>query len=166
MSNQTLAISGITIHQDEQGRFCLNDLHKASGGEQKHQPSNWLRNQQTIDLIGLLKSEESITGIRVILTKQGLGTYVVKELVYAYAMWISPKFHLQVIRAYDALVTGTFRDTLTEFLKPITETITLRDFEWRKQVIYQAFENLEKAQVSTMITISGKELLASKCFEK
>jgi phage anti-repressor protein len=54
----------------------------------------------------------------------------------------------------------------SEFLKPITEPIALVDFEWRRNVIYQAIENLEKAQVTKMITLSGEELLAGKCFEK
>ncbi|MEY4768968.1 MAG: hypothetical protein RL637_1607 [Pseudomonadota bacterium] len=52
-----------------------------------------------------------------------------------------------------------------EFLSPITEPITLADFNWRKKVIYRAFKNLEKAQVETMITVSGKELLANNYLE-
>ncbi len=54
----------------------------------------------------------------------------------------------------------------SEFLSPITQPITLADFNWRKETILRAIENLENAQVSTMITVSGKELLTGNCFEK
>lgn len=173
MSNQTLAISGITIYQDSKGRFCLNDLHKAAGEQQKHRPKYWLENQQTIELIaelaaGGIPPSEKINDLEPVNIVKGFGekqgTYVIKELVYAYAMWISPKFHIQVIRAYDALVTQKTFDF--EFLKPITETITLEDFNWRKEIISKAIENLEKAHVLMTITVSGAELLAGKCLER
>lgn len=96
-----LIIAGNAITQDEQGRFCINDLHRAAGEQSRHKPSNWLQLQSTGDLC----KEIEIAGIPAILKKQGLGTFVCKELVYAYAMWISPAFHLKVIRAYDDMVT-------------------------------------------------------------
>lgn len=103
----TLAILGTTIRQDAEGRFCLNDCHKAAGGSPKDAPAQWLRNDQTKALIEELSDVEICTSP--VSTKKGganQGTYACKELVYAYAMWISPSFNLQVIRAFDALVTG------------------------------------------------------------
>ena len=112
-NTQPLAIGDFLIRQDEDGRYCINDLHKASGSAEKHKPFNFMRNQQTKDLIQeieqnnmMLNSEHhKITAVNTV-KGRGLkqGTFVVKELVYYYAMWISAKFHLTVIRAYDAMV--------------------------------------------------------------
>lgn len=98
-----IQIANIGIKQDDQGRYCLNDLHRASGNEAKHKPSEWLRNKQTVELI----DELSKAGFPAIESKQQLGTFVAKQLVYAYAMWISPSFHLKVINTFDAVSTNT-----------------------------------------------------------
>jgi len=100
-----LVISETAIRLDQEGRYCLNDLHKASGGENRHRPSMWAENSQVQELI----AEIAKAGIPALVSIKGgtaPGTFVVKELVYAYAMWISPAFHLKVIRAYDALATS------------------------------------------------------------
>lgn len=114
----TLVISGHAIQQDQQGHFCLNDLHRAAGGEKRHQPSNWLATVQARELIDELTTP-GIPGvvnspIMVVNGGNARGTYAVKELVYAYAMWISAKFHVSVIRAYDALVTGKIQNQIDE----------------------------------------------------
>lgn len=107
-NNQPLIIGDFSIRQDEDGRYCLHDLHKASGGAEKHQPAFFIRNKQTKDLIAEIESEKHSanlqSAVKTINGGNGRGTYVVKELVYSYAMWISAKFHLTVIRAYDAMV--------------------------------------------------------------
>lgn len=103
-----ISVAGVDIAMDQAGRFCLNDLHKASGNEARHQPAQFLRLDQTGALVTELGAELGDMGnpISVIRGGQAQGTYVCKELVYAYAMWISTKFHLQVIRTFDAVATG------------------------------------------------------------
>lgn len=131
-----LTIADTAIRQDAEGRYCLNDLHRAAGGEKRHQPSDWLRLKQTQELI----AELAVPGIPGTLKNQPLaviqggtqqGTYVAKELVYAYAMWISAVFHLKVIRAYDALVAQpaapAIPQTLPEALRLAAEAIEERD---------------------------------------
>ncbi|GGA80591.1 hypothetical protein GCM10011369_23150 [Neiella marina] len=85
------------------GLYSLNDVHKAAGYLNKQKPSLFLRNEHTKDLITEIEGcTDLCTPLK---TVHGIGTFVSKELVYAYAMWISPKFHLQVIRAFDAMIS-------------------------------------------------------------
>ena len=105
-----LVVADIQVRMDNEGRYCLNDLHKAAGGAEKHAPYKWDRRGQIDDLVDELKKTSQmggnnwVTPISSVGGRNG-GTFVVKELVYAYAMWISPAFHLKVIRAYDTLQT-------------------------------------------------------------
>ncbi|MDU4393283.1 MAG: KilA-N domain-containing protein [Acinetobacter ursingii] len=116
-NNKPLTIGEFTIRQQQGEYYCLNDLHKASGYDKKHQPAFFMRNQQTKDLIEEINRSANLQinadtpsanlqkpPFIKINDGENNGTYVVKELAYAYAMWISPKFHLMVIRAYDSLV--------------------------------------------------------------
>lgn len=100
MSN--LAILNTSIRSYE-NLFSLNDLHQASGGEDKHRPTRFVRLDQTKELITeIQKDDPNSTALKVIRGTHG-GTYACEELVLAYAMWISPKFHLIVLRAFLAM---------------------------------------------------------------
>ena len=95
MSN--LAILNTSIRSYE-NLFSLNDLHQASGNLTKHKPAFFLRIDMTKDLIAEIE-KETPNALKVIRGAQG-GTYACEELMLAYAMWISPKFHLVVLRAF------------------------------------------------------------------
>ena len=107
-----LTILDNTIHTVD-GLYSLNDLHRASGGSRKHQANNFMRLESTRGLIHEIeRSSDMRNEIKTVAYKviqggnsQEQGTFVCRELVYSYAMWISPRFQLLVIRAFDSMVT-------------------------------------------------------------
>ncbi|HID5264623.1 TPA: KilA-N domain-containing protein [Enterobacter hormaechei] len=110
-------IAGVEITTDAAGRFNLNALHRASGGDNGKRPSLWLVNKQAQDLIEEL-SRNSCLGQEVIKTVKGginPGTFAHELLAIEYAGWISPSFRLQV--------NQTFLDFRTGKLAPVSSSL-------------------------------------------
>lgn len=98
----SFAIGEVSIRQQD-GLFSLNDLHRASGGELRHRPVEFIRLEQTQELIReLQKGGDSHLFLNTVKGRNG-GTYACRELVIAYAAWISAAFHLKVIRVFLAV---------------------------------------------------------------
>lgn len=99
--NQLPVIAGVEITTDEQGRFNLNALHKASGEGEGKAPAKWLRNSQVKDLVQELTDGQNCPS-PVETRKGGLeqGTFAHELLAVSYAGWISPAFQLKVNQVF------------------------------------------------------------------
>lgn len=113
MSDSKALTIGATSVRQVGGLFSLNDLHKESGARPRHRPGYFLENEQTQALV----KEIETAGIPAVKTKEGRGggTYACRELVIAYAAWISAAFHLKVIRVFLA-VTAPKSETVLSAL--------------------------------------------------
>jgi hypothetical protein len=99
MSNQLTILK--TSVRSYENLFSLNDLHIASGNLEKHSPRRFTRLDTTKALIAEIEKDNQ-HALKIIRGTNG-GTYACEELVIAYAMWISPQFHLVVLRAFMAM---------------------------------------------------------------
>jgi len=95
----------------------------------------------------LIKEVEK-AGNPAILSKQGLGTFVCKELVIHYGMWISPSFSLQVIRTFLAVqeqgslkLSQTTTDQRTPLRQAVSALVGLRgiDYSTAYKMVHQRF---------------------------
>ena len=115
----TIQLFGTTIKQTAQNTYDLKGVFTAAGSKPADRPNYWLTSKQAKDYIKLLTVRYNANaGIpafeqnqRVISVTQGSGvngggTFVCRELVYAYAMWVSVEFLDAVIQAFDALATN------------------------------------------------------------
>ena len=179
--NPIIAINQIQIRETK-GLYCLNDLHRAAGNEKRHKPDNWLRNQQTQELIaefggnptsqiweakGNPASQIPVAkqNQKIIQVMNGVGTFVCRDLVYAYAMWINPRFHVSVIRAFDALVSGSVNavpQTLPDALRLAADLAEQNQHQQARLAVAEpkaaAFDVLSGRNDAYNITLVAKHL--------
>ncbi|HGE5848922.1 TPA: KilA-N domain-containing protein [Escherichia coli] len=146
--NNLMVIDGIEVRRDAYGRYSLNDLHRAavaSGANARtKEPGKFLSSQQITELVQELIDTQNLGVGSFNETTQNLGskpvskiegrnggTYVCKELVYAYAMWISPSFHLKVIRTFD-MVTSALEKLSGQAADKMQAGVILLDFMRRE----------------------------------
>ena len=122
----TLTVADTRIRQDANGRYCLNDLHKAAvaagANKRSKEPGEFFKATRTKELLVLLEQESftqklgdettpTITEIprnaplakNVGGSAEDTGTYVCIELVIAYGQFVSAAFDLKVIRTFLAV---------------------------------------------------------------
>lgn len=117
MSNLTILKTAIRQFDN---LYSLNDLHQISGNNQAQKPSNFTRLETTQELVSEIQKEDPTTQpLKTLRGTQG-GTYACEELALAYAMWISPKFHLVVLRAFLAMHKGELQNSAQ--IAPLTIT--------------------------------------------
>lgn len=85
-----MAIEGVKVRQDDEGRYCLNDLQKAATvgrNPRTVEVHEYMRRPETEELIAELENTGN-SRIKPVTTRRGRngGTFVAKELVYAYAI--------------------------------------------------------------------------------
>ncbi|WP_299726467.1 KilA-N domain-containing protein [uncultured Endozoicomonas sp.] len=72
----------VKTHPEDETLYCLNDIHKSSGGEKKNQPNHFKEYSNSRKFGSKIKSLSGRYG----------GSYADEKTVYKYAAWIDDTF--------------------------------------------------------------------------
>lgn len=168
------SIAGVEITTDDQGRFNLNTLHKASGEGDNKAPAQWLRNAQAKQLVQeLIDMQICISPIEA--RKGGIeqGTFAHELLAVSYAGWISPSFQLKVNQVFLDYRSGKLQpashlDPMVALRDPATmrslllgyseKVLELEDQLKVTQPKAEALDRIATADGSLCITDAAKHL--------
>lgn len=110
-------IESISIRRDPQGRYSLNDLHRAAmmagKATESQRPGNFLKADTVQAFIDAYDAEESdatkiasvdakkIASVHSVKGGKNQGTYAAELIAIRYAAWIDPSFEVKVYRTFQ-----------------------------------------------------------------
>lgn len=107
----------VEVTMDDNGRYCLNDLFKASGATMSKKPNEFFRHKASdVSLVKLTAGNpallpEDFESYAVMVGKgRGSKTFAPLKVVYKYASFISKEFENAVYDAFTKLTTGDVKE--------------------------------------------------------
>lgn len=102
-----IRVSGVTVRRDADGRYSLNDLHKAAMANGKatdvHRPASFLRTVNVQHFVQILSDAQNCASVVSVKGGTNQGTYAVELVAIRYAAWIDPAFEVQVYQTFQAV---------------------------------------------------------------
>jgi len=126
------------IRQDKEGRYCLNDLHKAAIASglpvARKNPAEFFRTDmannfvESVKKAGLLTTEEPVVPFTVRNGGKNPGTYAVRLVAQRYCGWLSSDFEVAVYSlidkySYEELQRKAIRENAREGYKDLTKAL-------------------------------------------
>lgn len=110
MQYPTVVVNGVSVRVDNEGRYCLNDLHAAAvlNGEasESQKPSKFIRSASVKRFIkalstrGQKRPHENSQVILIVDGGANKGVWGVEMIAVRYAAWIKPEFEIDVYNTF------------------------------------------------------------------
>lgn len=103
----SLEVFDATVHIDKDGRFSLNDIHKAAKAKglatQSQRPGAFLQSKDVQSYVVELNTNATIVAIKKAAGKHG-GSYATRALALRYAAWIDKSVEAEVYRTIERVI--------------------------------------------------------------
>lgn len=155
----SLVLNGTEIRVDEHGRYCLTDLWKAGGSIETKKPSKFEKTERHSELVEILKGRnlpfnpyEKTRG------RYNGGTWTTKEMIIAYAIYVSADMHMKVIDVFISAAYGN-GDKAVAIAQGNEELKALVDK--RDNLIYTASTQSERDEIERLTSEISKHVRPS-----
>lgn len=103
----SLEVFDATVHIDADGRFSLNDIHRAAAARglatNAQRPGSFLRNKDVKRYVAELNTNAQICAVKKATGKDG-GSYATRPLALRYAAWIDKSVEAEVYRTIEHVI--------------------------------------------------------------
>ncbi|WP_447871993.1 KilA-N domain-containing protein [Serratia fonticola] len=108
MTYPTVAVNGVSVRVDNDGRYNLNDLHAAAvaNGEatENQRPSQFMRSKQVRNFVETLSRVQKCTAVQTINGGLNHGVWAMELVAIRYAAWLSAEFEIRVYQTFQTLM--------------------------------------------------------------